>query len=93
MKKTLILIVTFGFVASFVAPVYAAVPKSIDKLKHGVVDIVKSPLELIDQTKKEVNGADYKAVGLLKGLIKSPFHIAMKAGKGAVDVATFPITE
>ena len=93
MKKILILIVAFGFMASFIAPVYADVARSMDKLKGGVVDIVKSPLVLIDHTKKEVDGADYKAVGLLKGLIKSPFHMLKKAGKGALDVATFPFTK
>ena len=93
MKKILILIVAFGFTVSFTAPVFAAMPKSVDKLKHGVEDIVKSPLEGIDTARKEVDGADYKAVGLVKGLIKAPFSIAKKAGKGALDVATFPITE
>ena len=93
MKKVFILIVAFGFMVCFTASAFATVPKSVDKLKNGVVDIVKSPLEGIDTAKKEVDGAHYKAVGLMKGLIKAPFHIAKKAGKGALDVATFPITE
>ena len=93
MKKILILIVAFVFMVSFTAPVFAAMPKSVDKLKNGVTDIVRSPLEGIDTAKKEVDGADHKVIGLVKGLVKAPFYIAKKAGKGALDVATFPITE
>ena len=61
--------------------------KPIDKLVGGTVDIVKSPLQIYDHTKSDVD--KHKAIGLLTGLITSPFYVARKAGKGAVDMATF----
>jgi len=69
----------------FSAPVFADMPKQIDKLTNGVVDIVTSPLELI------IDEADHMPLGLLKGLVESPFHMVKKAGHGAINVVTFLI--
>ena len=93
MKKLLILIVAFGFMVSFIAPAFADVSKSVDKFKNGAIDVIKSPLELIDHTKAEVKKSDFKAVGLVKGLIMAPFYVVKKAGKGALDMVTCPITD
>ena len=76
---------------SIAAPVYAGLDTKIDKLSKGLVDTVKSPLELYDHTKKSIDDADYKAVGLIKGLIEAPFHVIDKAGHGLLDVVTFPV--
>lgn len=92
MKKALLLAIAFAFVMSMVMPVMAAdLPKPIDKLAKGALEIVKSPLALYDHTKSEMDHADYKLIGLFKGLLTSPFHMVKKAGAGAVDVASFPI--
>lgn len=91
MKKALALFIVCAFVLGVTAPLYADLPKPIDKLTKGTLEVAKSPLVVIDHTKKEIDGADYKVIGLIKGLVKSPFHVVMKAGKGALDVATFPI--
>jgi hypothetical protein len=92
MKKLLCLAVVFAFVMSAAAPLYAAdLPKPVDKLAKGTMDIVKSPLALYDHTKSEIDGADHKLLGFLKGAVTSPFHMVKKAGGGVMDVATFPI--
>lgn len=91
MKKALIFGLALAFVFTFTAPIFADIPKSIDKLVKGTTDIVKSPIVLYDHTKKEIDGADYKALGLIKGLAEAPFHMVKKAGKGLLDVITFPI--
>jgi hypothetical protein len=92
MKKVLCLAVVFTFVMSTAAPLYAAdLPKPVDKLAKGTMDIVKSPLALYDHTKSEIDGADHKLLGFFKGAVTSPFHMVKKAGGGVMDVATFPI--
>ena len=91
MKKSFIIAVVFAFVMSISAVAFAAIPKPLDKMAKGVLEVIKSPIELYDHTKKEVNGQDIKAFGLIKGLVTAPFYMVEKAGKGVVDVATFPI--
>ena len=90
MKKALCLAIAFAFVMSMAAAVYAAdLPKPIDKLTKGTVEVVKSPLAIYDHTKKEMDHADFKPLGLFKGLVESPFHVIKRAGGGIIDVATF----
>ena len=91
MKRIFSFIAALTFLFSTTAPLFAALPRSIEKITHGVKDVVTSPMELIDHTKKEVDSSKYKALGLISGLVKSPFHMVKKAGKGIMDVATFPI--
>lgn len=91
MRKTLILMVAFTFILGVAAPVFADLHGSVDKLTNGTMKIVKSPLAIYNHTKGEIDGADYKAIGLFKGLLASPFHFVAEAGKGVLDVATFPI--
>jgi len=92
MKKAMILAIAFAFCLGMAAPVLASdLPAPMDKLMNGMIDVVKSPLELYDHTKHEFDHNDNKAFGLLKGLIESPFHVVDKAGRGVIDIATFPI--
>ena len=91
MKKIFSLAVALVFFFSMTAPLFAALPRPIEKLTNGVKNVITSPMELIDHTKKEVDSSKYKALGLIIGLVKAPFHMVKKAGKGIVDVATFPI--
>ncbi len=88
MKKLIAVAVVFAVVGMFSAPVYAGV----DKLKSGVTDIVKSPLEIVDHTKAEVKDSTFKPFGLLGGLLKGTFYTGKKMVGGVVDVVTFPIT-
>ena len=92
MKKALILLITLTFITSMVGVLQAAdLPKPVDKLAKGTAEVIKSPIELYDHTKKSVDSSDHKVIGLFKGLVMSPFHMAKKAGHGALDVATFVI--
>ena len=91
MKKALLSLIAFIFLLNLPFSVYAAVPKQVDKLSKGAIEIVKSPLELYDHTKKDMDQSDHKLIGFFKGLVSSPFYLVKKAGHGALDVATFPI--
>lgn len=68
-------------------------PVSADmaKLKSGLTDIVKSPMQVVDHTKAEYNAATFKPFGLVGGLIKGTFHMGKQIVTGAVDVVTFPM--
>jgi len=92
MKKCFLLALAFVFVMSMACPVFAVdLRKSADKLADGAMEVMKSPLVLHDHTKDEMDKADHKAIGFLKGLMESPFHMAKKAGDGMLKMVTFPI--
>ena len=92
MKKTLLSLIAMFFLVSMVSTVRASdLPKPVDKLAKGAVEIVKSPMAAYDHTKATMDGSKYKLLGLFKGLIMAPFHVVEKAGHGALSVATFPI--
>ena len=91
MKKVLILSMALAFVVSMSAPVLASgLDKPIDKLTGGFVDVLESPM-LIVKHPVDTMDKDGKGVGLVKGLIETPFKIVTKAGHGAIDIATFPV--
>ncbi len=69
----------------------ADLPKPVDKFAKGTTEIVKSPIELYDHTKKSIDSSDHKVFGLFKGLMMAPFHMVKKTGHGVLEVATFPI--
>jgi len=56
-----------------------------------MMEVIKSPLVLHDHAKSEMDNADHKAFGLMKGLLEAPFHMVRQAGDGLLDIATFPI--
>jgi hypothetical protein len=87
MKKLMAVVVVFAVVALMSTPVYAGV----DKLKTGLTDIVKSPLEIVDHTKAEYNNSTFKPFGVFGGLLKGTFYMGKKIVGGVVDVVTFPI--
>lgn len=92
MKRMLLLGLVFAFVISFTSTAYAIdLPHSIDKLSKGTIEVVKSPLVIVDHTKGEMDKSDTKTFGLIKGLIESPFHVVKKAGGGVLDIVTFPL--
>jgi len=74
------------------APVFAVdLPKPVDKFTRGTMEIIKSPLVIIDHTKGEMENHDNVVFGFVKGLVESPFHLIKKAGGGLFTVLTFPI--
>lgn len=92
MKKVLITTMILSFVLSVSVPAFAGeLPQPIKKLINGTTEVLKSPLELFDHTKSEMDKSDQKIVGLFKGLLFSPFYVVKRAGHGIVDMVTFPI--
>ena len=90
MRKAIAIVVAVAFVVMLAVPVYA-LPRPIEKLKGGAVDVIKSPLELGKYTHSEFKDAEFKPVGLLKGLIYGAAHMIKKAASGVVDIITFPV--
>lgn len=72
---------------AFSAPVGA---EPIEKLKSGLTDIVKSPLEIVDHVKMETKDT-FLPFGFVGGLLKGTFYMGKKIVGGVVDVVTFPI--
>jgi hypothetical protein len=91
MKKTLLTLVAAIFLFNLPFTAYASVPKPVDKFTKGMVEVIKSPLVIIDHTKKSMDSSEHKPVGLFKGLLESPFHFVKSAGHGALDMVTCPI--
>jgi len=92
MKKALLFLGAFAFIASLASVAFATdLPKPVEKFSKGAVDVIKSPLIIYDHTKLRFDGSDAKPIGLVKGLVESPFYMLKKAGGGAIDMATFPI--
>ena len=91
MKRGFIGVITFAFVLLCVSPAMAAIPAPIEKVGHGFVDVISSPVTLVSSTADEVKGADFLPLGLLKGIVKAPFHMIHQAGSGVLDIATFPL--
>ena len=90
MKRLIAIVIVFTITVSYSGLLYA-MPKSIDKLKGGVMDVVTSPKELKDHTVAEVKDSKIKPLGLISGLLKGAAYMGKKAVYGAVDIATFPI--
>ena len=79
-----------AMVLAFASPVLAGnMPYPIENLSNGAVEIVKSPIEIYDHTKGEMDHANFIAFGLVKGLVESPFYVTKKLGHGVLDIATF----
>ena len=93
MKQVFILTLTFAFIVGMSSSVLATglMEKPIDKLSNGVVEVLHSPVTLIEHPMGRMDGDDMKPVGLLKGLLEAPFKFVKKAGNGVVDIATFPV--
>lgn len=92
MRKTICLAIAVAFVFALAAPVFAMdIKTSVDKATEGLIEVVKSPLVIIDHTKKTYDDGDNKLFGLGKGLVESPFHMVDEAVHGLIKFVTFPI--
>lgn len=92
MKKLIALIIACAFACTVAGPALAAdLPKPVHKFTEGAVEVLKSPTELYTHTKDTMDMSEHKPVGLLKGLLESPFYVVKKAGAGVIDIATFPV--
>ena len=92
MKKLTCLLLALAFAFTVVGPALAGdLPRPVDKLTKGAVEVIKSPTEFYSHTMGEMDSAEHKPLGLIKGLLESPFHVVKKAGAGVIDIATFPV--
>ena len=89
MKKLVMLLMVLFFLVGTTA-VYA-LPEPINKLKGGVEQVLKSPLEVPNHTMDEYKAANFKPFGLLGGMIKGAAYMVKKGVSGALDIATFPL--
>ncbi|MCA9400816.1 MAG: hypothetical protein KC713_04255 [Candidatus Omnitrophica bacterium] len=94
MKKvfTVFLMLSLVSLAS-VARAEGELPECLKKLGQGLEQILKSPGELVETPKEEIENTDNNWWGAAKGFFKAPFAFLQKLGKGAVDVITFPATD
>lgn len=90
MKRTLSYL-TALVVAVAVATPALAYPKPVEKLKGGVVEVVKSPLEVKDNVMKETKDAKFLPFAFLGGSLKGGFYMLKNIVHGTIDIATFPI--
>ena len=83
------------FIAAVVTVVFAvpsfAYPRPVEKLKDGVIAVVKSPLEIKDYTMAEAKDGSFLPFSLPAGLLKGSFYMAKKMVGGVLDIVTFPI--
>lgn len=92
MKKVKILGVVLGFAVFCAAPAFAEdMPAPIKRFGNGLVDVIKSPLQLFEQPKAEMEAADNVAVGLFKGILKAPVAMVEELGEGVFDMVSFPV--
>ena len=92
MKRTLSFIIATAVVVAFSAPSFAY-PRPVEKLKGGVVTMVKSPLEIREHTMAEAKPGSFMLFSVPGGMLKGTFYMARNMVRGAWDVATFPISK
>jgi len=90
MKNILSLFIVAAIVVVFTTPSFA-MRDSVEKLKGGVTDVVKSPLEVRDHLMTEAKDGSFLPITLPAGILKGGFYMAKKAVGGALDIVTFPI--
>ena len=90
MKRLTAIVIIFTLMLSYSGLSYA-LPKPIDKLKGGVMDVVTSPKELKDHTLSEVKDSKVIPLAFIGGILKGTAYMGKKAVYGVVDIATFPI--
>ncbi|OGX23794.1 MAG: hypothetical protein A2787_05710 [Omnitrophica WOR_2 bacterium RIFCSPHIGHO2_01_FULL_48_9] len=91
MKRAIRLLLVVIFALSFTAPLFAASPDPIHKIKKGAMDIISVPYDIGKTTLDETKAADFKPFGLLGGLGKGTVEGVKKAVMGAWDIVTFPL--
>ena len=90
MKRLFASAVVFAFVLMISAPVFA-LPEQVEKFKGGLVTVIKSPLEIKDNTIKELKDSHYNPFGLVGGVLKGSAYMVKKSIEGVRDMATFMI--
>ena len=95
MKKAIVVLFAFAFVVCTTAPLFAALPASIDKsvtkITDGTKDILGVPYDLGKTGFTAIKDHHFKPFALVGSLMKGIGDGTMKAVGGAVKIATFPV--
>ncbi len=90
MKRTFSFLIAVAVLVVFTTPSFAF-PRPVEKLKDGVITVVKSPLEIKDHAMSEAKDGSFLPFTLPAGLLKGSFYMAKKMVDGGLDIVTFPI--
>ncbi len=90
MKRTLSFLIVAAVMVAVATPSFAY-PRPVEKLKGGLMTVVKSPLEVRDYTMAETKDAKFLPFAFVGGALKGSFYMVKKMAHGAWDIATFPI--
>ncbi|MDD5496321.1 MAG: exosortase system-associated protein, TIGR04073 family, partial [Candidatus Omnitrophica bacterium] len=88
MKRALSIVLILTLLFGVTAPAFCDTP--LKKLGRGVCNIITSPLELFEQSKR-VNNTDGPFAGMTYGVLKGLVMIVIRAGVGVYEMFTFPI--
>ncbi|MDO8675603.1 MAG: hypothetical protein Q7K71_05770 [Candidatus Omnitrophota bacterium] len=83
------------FIAAVVTVVFAvpsfAYPRPVEKLKDGVVAVIKSPLQIKEHAMAEAKDGSFLLFSLPAGLLKGSCYMVRDMVGGVLDIVTFPI--
>ena len=83
------------FIAAVVTVVFAvpsfAYPRPVEKLKDGVVAVIKSPLQIKEHAMAEAKDGSFLPFSLPAGLLKGGCYMVRDMVGGVLDIVTFPI--
>ena len=83
------------FIAAVVTVVFAvpsfAYPRPVEKLKDGVVAVIKSPLQIKEHAMAEAKDGSFLLFSLPAGLLKGVFYMGKNIVTGLVDIVTSPL--
>ena len=91
MKRAIRLLLVIVFVVGFTAPLFAALPEPVEKIKKNAMDILSIPYDIGKTANDEMQAAKFKPFGLLGGIGKGTVYGVKKAVHGAVDIVTLPL--
>ncbi|MGB2630592.1 MAG: exosortase system-associated protein, TIGR04073 family [Candidatus Omnitrophota bacterium] len=88
MKKAFAAVLVIALVFSFTSPVFAYGP--MDKLTRGAVNIVVSPMEVVDSVWGYWSEENYPSA-IIWGPVIGTFNCIKRAVIGVYEVVTFPV--
>ena len=87
-KKILLVAIIVLIILNLSSPAYC--DNAIKKLGRGACNVITSPFEIIEQTKR-VNNSDGPMAGFTYGFLKGVVMTGVRAVVGVYEIATFPI--
>lgn len=89
MKRMLSFFTVLAVVVMFAAPSFA----SMDRLKSGAKEVVRSPLQVSDHIMAETKDAKFLPFALAGGLLKGAFYMGKDMIHGSYYVITSPVVK